>query len=130
MKRPYVALILELHHVAIHKGEGYSPPYLKDVKETLLRIAEMAPGSHPKYYMEGDPWEARVVRVEYLVKTPLELARLIEVISEEFKDVKFVIYIAQVDEKGEPVGDYLSWPCLWHTPEETEEEETPPRNKP
>ena len=130
MRRPYVALILELHHVAIHEREGYSPPYLKDVKEALLRIAEMAPGSHPKYYMEGDPWEAKVIRVNYLVKSPLELARLIEIISEEFKDVRFVIFIAQLDEKGEPMGDQLSWPRLWYTPEETEEEETLSRNKP
>ena len=126
MRQPYVTLILELHHVAIHEGEGYSPPYLKDVKKALLRIAEKAPGSLPKYYMEGDPWEAKVIRVSYLVRNPLELAHLIEEILEELKDVKFEIYIAKVDEKGKLVGNCLSWPCLWHIPEETEEEEAPP----
>ena len=123
MRQPYVSLILELHHIAIHEGEGHGPPYLKDVKKALLRIAEKAPGSLPKYHMEGDPWKARVVKADYIVRSPLELARLMEAILEELKDMKFIIYIAKLDEKGKPVGNCLSWPCLWHIPEETEEEE-------
>jgi len=130
VRRPYVSLILELHNIAVHEGEGHGPPYLKDVKKALLRIAEKAPGSLPKYYMEGTPWEAKVVRADYLVRSPLELARLIEAILEELKDMEFEIYIAKIDEKGELVGNSLSWPCLWHIPEEAEEEEAPPWDKP